>query len=193
MDQKMLNMRHKRCIELLSDYDCGLKYHPGKVNVVVDALSRKERLRPSRTSFIMQSRSSKFGPMELDASRNDLGTRRLTICRKDEEGYSLVRGKFFLTCPKVKAEYQKPSGLLQQLEIPVWKWEQIDMNFEAIRVSDWRQGTSKSVAIEGLELPQELRRIDDVFHVSNLKKCLTDETLVISMEEIWIIEKLQFI
>ncbi|KAJ0918494.1 putative nucleotidyltransferase, Ribonuclease H [Helianthus annuus] len=34
-----------------------------------------------------------------------------------------------LTCAKIKAEYQKPSGLLQQPEIPVWKWEQISMDF----------------------------------------------------------------
>ncbi|GKE13981.1 putative reverse transcriptase domain-containing protein [Tanacetum coccineum] len=34
-----------------------------------------------------------------------------------------------LTCAKVKAEHQKPSGLLQQLEIPVWKWERISMDF----------------------------------------------------------------
>ena len=34
-----------------------------------------------------------------------------------------------LTCAKVKAEYQKPSGLLQQPEIPKWKWEQISMDF----------------------------------------------------------------
>ncbi|GJU44726.1 hypothetical protein Tco_1201992 [Tanacetum coccineum] len=40
-------MRQRRWIKLLSDYDCKLKYHPGKENVVADALSRKERLRPS--------------------------------------------------------------------------------------------------------------------------------------------------
>ena len=34
-----------------------------------------------------------------------------------------------LTCAKVKVEYQKPSGLLQQLEIPEWKWERITMDF----------------------------------------------------------------
>ena len=32
-----------------------------------------------------------------------------------------------LTCAKIKVEYQKPSGLLQQAEIPEWKWEQITM------------------------------------------------------------------
>ncbi|GJT11898.1 putative reverse transcriptase domain-containing protein [Tanacetum coccineum] len=34
-----------------------------------------------------------------------------------------------LTCAKVKAEHQKPSGLLQQYEIPMWKWERITMDF----------------------------------------------------------------
>ena len=40
-DQKELNMRQRRWLELLKDYDFGLNYHPGKANVVVDALSRK--------------------------------------------------------------------------------------------------------------------------------------------------------
>ncbi|XP_076891659.1 uncharacterized protein LOC143543155 [Bidens hawaiensis] len=44
-DQKMLNMRQRRWVELLNDYDCEIQYHPGKANVVVDALSRKERVK----------------------------------------------------------------------------------------------------------------------------------------------------
>ena len=40
-DQKELNMRQRRWLELLKDYDFGLNYHPGKTNVVADALSRK--------------------------------------------------------------------------------------------------------------------------------------------------------
>ncbi|GJU79190.1 putative reverse transcriptase domain-containing protein [Tanacetum coccineum] len=47
-DQKELNMRQRRWIELLSDYECEIKSHPGKATVVADALSRKERLKPRR-------------------------------------------------------------------------------------------------------------------------------------------------
>ncbi|GJZ40639.1 putative reverse transcriptase domain-containing protein [Tanacetum coccineum] len=47
-DQKELNMRQRRWIELFSDYECEIRYHPSKANVVADALSRKERLKPRR-------------------------------------------------------------------------------------------------------------------------------------------------
>ncbi|GKD09430.1 putative reverse transcriptase domain-containing protein, partial [Tanacetum coccineum] len=43
LDQKELNMRQRRWLELLSDYDCEIRYHPGKANVVADAMSQKER------------------------------------------------------------------------------------------------------------------------------------------------------
>nr|GEW15369.1 putative reverse transcriptase domain-containing protein [Tanacetum cinerariifolium] len=47
-DQKELNMRQRRWIELFSDYECEIRYHLGKANVVADALSRKERVKPRR-------------------------------------------------------------------------------------------------------------------------------------------------
>nr|GEX40125.1 putative reverse transcriptase domain-containing protein [Tanacetum cinerariifolium] len=43
LDQKELNMRQRRWVELLSDYDCEIRYHPGKANVVDDVLSRKDK------------------------------------------------------------------------------------------------------------------------------------------------------
>ncbi|GKD73491.1 putative reverse transcriptase domain-containing protein [Tanacetum coccineum] len=48
LDQKELNMRQRWWLELLSDYDCKIRYHPGKVNMVANALSRKERIKPLR-------------------------------------------------------------------------------------------------------------------------------------------------
>ncbi|GKB96733.1 putative reverse transcriptase domain-containing protein [Tanacetum coccineum] len=45
---KELNIRQRRWLELLRDYDCEIRYHPGKANVVADALSQKERIKPLR-------------------------------------------------------------------------------------------------------------------------------------------------
>ncbi|GJR50791.1 putative reverse transcriptase domain-containing protein, partial [Tanacetum coccineum] len=105
-----------------------------------------------------------------------------------------------LTCAKVKAEHQKPSGLLQQPEIPVWKWERITMDFVSglprtpsrLKPLEFEVGDMvllKIVARVGpvaytLELPEELKGIHNTFHVSNLKKCLAEGHVVIPMEEI---------
>ncbi|GJV12534.1 hypothetical protein Tco_1354075 [Tanacetum coccineum] len=48
-------MRQRRWLELLSNYYCDIRYHPGKANIVVDALSRKERIEPFRVRALVMT------------------------------------------------------------------------------------------------------------------------------------------
>ncbi|KAD5318256.1 hypothetical protein E3N88_18202 [Mikania micrantha] len=66
-DQKDLNMRQRRWIELLNDYDCNIRYHPGKANVVADALSRKERTKTLRNESL-QGLDKQF-EIKIDGTR----------------------------------------------------------------------------------------------------------------------------
>nr|GEV31941.1 putative reverse transcriptase domain-containing protein [Tanacetum cinerariifolium] len=60
LDQKELNIKQRRWLELLSDYDCDIRYHPGKENVVADALSRKERIEPLRSYADLRRKPMEF-------------------------------------------------------------------------------------------------------------------------------------
>ncbi|GJY52988.1 putative reverse transcriptase domain-containing protein [Tanacetum coccineum] len=55
LNQNELNMRQRRWLELLSDYDYEIRYHPGKANMVADALSRKERIKPLRVRALVMT------------------------------------------------------------------------------------------------------------------------------------------
>nr|GFD08637.1 putative reverse transcriptase domain-containing protein [Tanacetum cinerariifolium] len=55
LDQKELNMRRRHWLELLSDYDYEIRYHPGKRNVVADALSRKEQIKPLQVHALVMT------------------------------------------------------------------------------------------------------------------------------------------
>ncbi|GJT59296.1 putative reverse transcriptase domain-containing protein [Tanacetum coccineum] len=188
--KKELNMHQRRWIELFSDYECEIRYHPGKANVVADALSRKERVKPKRVramAMIIQSRvkrmilaaqSEAFKQENAPAERLH-GLDQQMERKEDESLYfmdriwvPLVGGvrtmimdeahktRYFvhpgadkmyhdlrdmywwlsmkrdiatyvskcLTCLKVKDENQRPLGLLQQPEIPEWKWDNITMD-----------------------------------------------------------------
>ncbi|GJT49362.1 hypothetical protein Tco_0975519 [Tanacetum coccineum] len=118
------------------------------------------------------------------------------------------------------AEHQRPSGLLVQPDIPQWKWDNITIDFvtklpkstqgyDTIWVSYVFMANGRklnpryvvplkvlekvgSVAYK-LELPQELSRVHNTFHVSNLKKCYADEPLAVSLDGLHFDDKLQFV
>ncbi|GJW56386.1 putative reverse transcriptase domain-containing protein [Tanacetum coccineum] len=133
---KELNMRHRHWIELFSDYDCKIRYHSGKANVVADALSRKERVKPKRVRAINMTLQSSIKDRILAAqkeasdefTRLQKGIDEMIELRNDRALYYLdpiwvpLKGD-------VKAEHQRPSGLLQQPKISKWKWEGIAMDF----------------------------------------------------------------
>nr|GEX81748.1 putative reverse transcriptase domain-containing protein [Tanacetum cinerariifolium] len=104
----------------------------GKANVVADALSRKERswvpcFGDLRTLIMHESHKSKYSIHSgSDKMYQDL--KQLYWWPNMKANISTYVSKC-LTCSKVKAEHQKPSGLLIQPEIPKWKWEKITMDF----------------------------------------------------------------
>ncbi|GKE24337.1 putative reverse transcriptase domain-containing protein [Tanacetum coccineum] len=72
LDQKELNMRQRRWLELLTDYDCEIRYHHGKANVIADALSRKERIKPLRVRSLVMTIHPKLPSQILKAQTEAL-------------------------------------------------------------------------------------------------------------------------
>ncbi|GJZ31193.1 putative reverse transcriptase domain-containing protein [Tanacetum coccineum] len=154
LDQKELNMRQRRWLELLSDYDCKIRYHPRKANVVADALSRKERDQPLRVRALVMTigldlpkqilnaqtearkleniKNEDVGGMLLENAKDPKKVRKEKL-EPRADGTLCFNGRSWLSCyddlRTVKSEHQRPSGLLVQPKIPEWKWDNITMDF----------------------------------------------------------------
>ncbi|GJZ32606.1 putative reverse transcriptase domain-containing protein [Tanacetum coccineum] len=136
LNHKELNIRQSCWLELLADYDCEIRYHPGKENVIADALIQTEALKEENIkveNIRGMNKAFEIRPDKPNVSRIEVGYHSLDL--KESLWWPNMKaiiaeyvGKC-LTCSRVKAECQKPSGLLIQPEIPTWKWERITMDF----------------------------------------------------------------
>ncbi|GJU13146.1 putative reverse transcriptase domain-containing protein [Tanacetum coccineum] len=159
--EKELNMRQHRWLEMLNDYDCELRYHPGKANVILNAQveARKEEnyrtedlcgtiknLEPCADgTFCLKNRSwiPCFGDLRA-LIMHESHKSKYSIHPGSDKMYQDLKKLYWwpnmkaeittyvskcMTCAKVKVEYQKPSGLLVQPIIPIWKWDNITMDF----------------------------------------------------------------
>ncbi|KAB2624761.1 S ribonuclease [Pyrus ussuriensis x Pyrus communis] len=153
--QKELNLRQRRWLELLSDYDCTIDYHPGRANVVADALSRKSHgrinaLYASRIPLLVDLRATgvrMFVPSNVELKKEILDEAHISAYAMHPGAtkmYHTIRPFYYwpgikreiaeyvsscAVCQQVKAERKKPFGLLQPLPVPEWKWENITMDF----------------------------------------------------------------
>nr|GEW46941.1 reverse transcriptase domain-containing protein [Tanacetum cinerariifolium] len=128
--EKELNMRQRRWLELLTDYDCEIRYHPGKPK-----LRRSKNKTSKITTWKEWTKHLKYVLMEPDVLRIEVGFDKMYQDLKKLYWWPNIKaiiaeyvGKC-LTCSRVKAECQKPSSLLIQPEIPTLKWKRITMDF----------------------------------------------------------------
>ncbi|KAJ9551398.1 hypothetical protein OSB04_015443 [Centaurea solstitialis] len=107
-DQKELNMRQRRWLELLKDYDCDLLYHPGKANVVADALSRKNHgdsvgvtlNRISVVSSLMERiKASQTEALREENLKSEVMVKQKELLTEDSRGLKLFQGRIWV--PKI--------------------------------------------------------------------------------------------
>ncbi|GJT41851.1 putative reverse transcriptase domain-containing protein [Tanacetum coccineum] len=91
-------MRQHPWLELLADYDCEIRYHPGKETVVAGALSWKERIKPLRVRALVMTLHPKLPSQILEAQSEAIKEENIKVenlCGMDKEfEYALMEARF---------------------------------------------------------------------------------------------------
>nr|GEY21515.1 putative reverse transcriptase domain-containing protein [Tanacetum cinerariifolium] len=201
LDQKELNMRQRQWLELLSDYDCDICYNPGKANVVVDALSKKEREPPLRVRALVMTTGLDLPKKILNAQTE---ARKLENIKNEDVGALYGQKCRSPVCWTEVGEAQilGPELIQETTE----KIVQIKQRMQAACDRQKSYADLKCKAIEfqvedkvmlkvayKLELPEEMSKVHNTFHVSNLKKCHADEPLAVPLDRLHFDDKLHFV
>ncbi|GJT48510.1 putative reverse transcriptase domain-containing protein [Tanacetum coccineum] len=218
-----LNMRQHRWLELLSDYDCDIRYHPGKANAVADELSRKERVELLRVKAKHQRPSGllvqpaipewKWDNITMDFitkayhrnvlldklpmvvhEQKPLETTEKIILIKQRIQDTHDRQKSYADLKRKPMEFKVEDKVM--LKVSPWKGV---VRFSKQRklnpryVRPFKELAKVGKVAYRFELPQEFSRVHHTSHVSNLKKCYADQPLVMPLEGIHVDDKLQFV
>nr|GEY34094.1 putative reverse transcriptase domain-containing protein [Tanacetum cinerariifolium] len=173
-----------------SDYDCEIRYHPGKTNVVADALSRKEIVKPRRVTYsLAEIGESRLTGPELVQETNDkvvLINERIKVASDHHKSYANNMRK--------SLEFK----VYDQVLLKVSLWKGVVWFGKKGKLAPRYVGLFEILERIGhvayrLIFPQELSSVHDTIHVSNLKKCLVDANLHVPLEEIKVDKTLHFV
>nr|GEV90570.1 hypothetical protein [Tanacetum cinerariifolium] len=200
LDQKELNMRQHRWLELLSDYDCEIHYHSGKANT--------EAMKPENL------KSEDVGGMLIENSKDPEKPRKENLEPRADRTLCLNNKNFGngweRHLPLVEFSYNNsyhasikaaPFEALygRKCRSPVCWAEVGDAQLTSPELV--HEKTEKIVQIkqriqdarDHQKSYADLSRVHNTFHMSNLKKCLSDKPLAISLDEVHIDDKLRFV
>ncbi|GKA58266.1 hypothetical protein Tco_0757454 [Tanacetum coccineum] len=164
-------------------------YHPGKANVIADALSQKERIKPLRNALGQLDMSTTYY-LEIDGQSErtiqTLEDMLLASARDRQRSYANVRRKplEFQAGDRVMLKVSPRKGVIRF---------GIEGKLNPQYIRPFKILERIGPVAYKLEFPKELSNVYSTFHVSNIKKCLSDKSLVIQLKELQPDDKLNFV